>query len=148
MGTSLRIEVFSADLAATADFYARVLGFTVVRDERAAASPYLALARDAVLVGAVLVGAAARPAVADPAARRPPTGVELVLEVDDLAAERARVADAGWPVLAEVARRPWGLRDFRLLAPDGYFLRITERGRELVGAAGSCRRVTSRRVCR
>jgi lactoylglutathione lyase len=122
MGMSLRVEVFSADLAATADFYVRVLGFSIVRDERAAPSPYLALARDD-----VLIGAAGRAEVPDRSARRPPTGVELVLEVDDLDAERARVADAGWPVLEEVIHRPWGLRDFRLLDPDGWFLRITDR---------------------
>lgn len=122
MGTTLRVEVFSADLTATADFYVRVLGFTVARDERSADPPYLALLRDA-----VLIGAAGRPPVADRAARRPPTGVELVLEVDDLTTERARVAGAGWPVVDEVAPRPWGLRDFRLLDPDGYFLRVTER---------------------
>jgi lactoylglutathione lyase len=31
-----------------------------------------------------------------------------------------------------IADRPWGVRDFRLLDPDGYYLRITERvpGRE------------------
>ena len=50
-----------------------------------------------------------------------------MLEVDDLDAERGHVAEAGWPVLDEVTRRPWGLWDFRLLDPDGYFLRITDR---------------------
>jgi lactoylglutathione lyase len=99
-----------------------VLGFTVVRDERTAPSPYLALGRDD-----VRIGAAERAEAVDPAARRPPTGVELVFEVDDLDVERIRVADAGWPVQDEVTRRPWGLRDFRLLDPDGYFVRITDR---------------------
>lgn len=119
---SLRIELFPADLTATADFYVGVLGFDLVRDERSAEQPYLALERDG-----VRIGAAARAQAADPAACRPPTGVELVLEVDDLDAERARVAARGWPVEAEVARRPWGLRDFRLLDPAGHYLRFTER---------------------
>jgi uncharacterized glyoxalase superfamily protein PhnB len=52
-------------------------------------------------------------------------GVELVLEVDDLRAERARVAEAGWPVVEEITERPWGLADFRLLDPDGYYWRVT-----------------------
>jgi hypothetical protein len=46
--------------------------------------------------------------VADRSVRRPPTGLELVLEVDDLDAERGQVAEVGWPVLDEVTRRPWG----------------------------------------
>jgi predicted enzyme related to lactoylglutathione lyase len=66
-----------------------------------------------------------RPPVPDGAARRPPTGVEIVLEVADLAAERERVQRSGWPVAEEITERPWGLTDFRILDPDGYYLRIT-----------------------
>jgi hypothetical protein len=54
-------------------------------------------------------------------------GTETVLEVDDLAGERSRVAAAGWPVEEDVQRRPWGLTDFRILDPAGYYLRITSR---------------------
>ncbi len=51
---------------------------------------------------------------------------ELVLEVEDLDVDRARVDAAGWPVTEQITERPWGLRDFRLLDPDGYYWRITE----------------------
>ncbi len=34
---------------------------------------------------------------------------------------------AGWPLAADLQARPWGVRDFRLLDPAGYYLRITER---------------------
>lgn len=123
MVVSLRCEVFSADLDATASFYVQVLGFEVVRDERAASSPYLALVRDQ-----VRVGAAARAGITDRDQRRPPVGVELVLEVEDLDSDRERVRAAGWPVVEDVQMRPWGLRDFRLLDPDGYYWRITHLG--------------------
>ena len=79
--------------------------------------------RGEVRVGAVLSWS---PAPAHDA-RTPPIGVELVLEVDDVDAEREQVAAAGWPVTQEVTSRPWGLRDFRLLDPDGYYWRITDR---------------------
>jgi len=52
-------------------------------------------------------------------------GVEVVLEVDDLDAITRRVRDAGYAVAEPVQRRPWGLRDFRLADPDGYYLRVT-----------------------
>jgi lactoylglutathione lyase len=52
-------------------------------------------------------------------------GVEIVLEVDDLEVERNRVESAGWPVLEDLTTRPWGLTDFRLLDPSGYYIRIT-----------------------
>jgi predicted enzyme related to lactoylglutathione lyase len=122
MPLTLRFEIFPHDLDATADFYERVLGFSVVHDRRSAEQPYLWLQRDE-----VRIGAAARPETAAVSDRRPPTGVEIVLEVDDLAVERDRVARAGWPVSDDITPQPWGLRDFRLLDPSGYYLRLTER---------------------
>jgi lactoylglutathione lyase len=60
-------------------------------------------------------------------ARLPPAGVELVLEVDDVVAERDRIGAAGWPLAEDLRNRPWGLKDFRVLDPAGYYLRITDR---------------------
>jgi lactoylglutathione lyase len=122
MAAALRCEIFPADLDATVAFYVSVLGFELVRDERDRPSAYVALARDT-----VQVGAAARPEVSDRGQRRPVTGVELVLEVDDLDEEHARVTASGWPLAEDLADRPWGLRDFRLLDPSGYYWRITSR---------------------
>jgi lactoylglutathione lyase len=122
MGMSMRFEIFPADLNATAAFYTTVLGFELTRDERDADRQYLALKRDG-----VQVGAAARPEVLDRHCRRPPTGVELVFEVDDVDSVFEHVRVAGWPTEEELVERPWGLRDFRLLDPSGYYLRITER---------------------
>jgi lactoylglutathione lyase len=121
--TSLRLEIFPADLNATVRFYVDLLGFAVAADRRADARPYLALERDEVRIGAVAVpgGTAAN--------RRPPTGVEIVLEVDYLHAERDRIRHAGWPIEEDIMRRPWGLQDFRVLDPDGYYLRFTSRAR-------------------
>jgi catechol 2,3-dioxygenase-like lactoylglutathione lyase family enzyme len=116
----LRCEIFPADLDATIAFYVGVLAFEVVRDERRSIPPYVALRR-----GAVALGAAARPPLSTQEHRRPPVGVELVLEVDDLDVDRARVDAAAWPVAEDITDRPWGLRDFRLLDPDGYYWRIT-----------------------
>lgn len=116
----LRCEIFPADLDVTVAFYVGVLAFQMVRDERRSIAPYVALHR-----GAVALGAAARPPILDQGSRRPPVGVELVLEVDDLDVDRARVDAAGWPVTEDITERPWGLRDFRLLDPDGYYWRIT-----------------------
>jgi lactoylglutathione lyase len=116
----MRCEIFPSDLDATADFYVHVLGFVLARDEREAEQPYLALVRDD-----VQIGAAARPEV-DHALRRPPVGVELVIEVDDLTRCHDQVLAAGWEIHEEMTTRPWGVRDFRLLDPSGYYLRLTE----------------------
>lgn len=120
-GASLRIEIFPADLDPVVAFYTEVLGFALVRDERRSDWPYVALQR-----GAVQIGAARREDQVDLAHRRPPTGTEIVLEVDDVVAERDRVA-ACWPLEEDLVKRPWGLTDFRLLDPAGYYLRLTGR---------------------
>ena len=124
MPTTLRLEIFPADLNATVRFYVDLLGFTLVTDRRGDEQPYLALER-----GAVRIGAASRPGEGSPAQRRPPTGVEIVLEVDYLHAGRDRIRHAGWPIDEDIVRRPWGLQDFRVTDPDGYYLRITHRAR-------------------
>ena len=122
MGMALRAEIFPDDLDATVGFYTGVLGFTVTADRRGEPDAYVSLRR-----GSVRIGAARRPAPDGTAGRQPPTGVELVLEVDDVAAERDRVVAAGWPLAEDLHDRPWGLTDFRLLDPAGYYLRITSR---------------------
>ena len=116
------VSLAFADLDVTARFYAEVLGFNIRRDERASEVAYMTMERDGIKLGAL-----ARPSISPQTSRRPPIGVELVLEVDDLMAERDRVAKAGWRVTEELTDRPWGLRDFRLVDPDGYYWRITSR---------------------
>ncbi|ACV77857.1 VOC family protein [Nakamurella multipartita] len=123
MPTNLRLEIFPADLNATVRFYVDLLGFSLVEDRRADPLPYLSLVRDGVRLGAVTVPGGS------PAHRHPPTGAEIVLEVDYLHAERDRIARAGWPIEEDITLRPWGLKDFRVLDPDGYYLRFTTHGR-------------------
>jgi hypothetical protein len=54
-------------------------------------------------------------------------GVEIGLVVADLdKAYDAAVKHDGWKISTGIMRRPWGVRDFRVLAPDGYYLRFTE----------------------
>ena len=55
MPTSLRLEIFPADLNATVRFYVDLLGFTVVEDRRADPLPAISLARDGFRLGAVAV---------------------------------------------------------------------------------------------
>src|SRR4051812_22544659 len=116
----LRVEIFPVDLDATVEFYTAALGFALDRDERGTGLGYVTLIR-----GETRIGAAARPPVPDGGARRPPSGVEIVLEVEDVGAEREGVRRSGHPVIEDLTERPWGLTDFRLSDPDGYYLRIT-----------------------
>lgn len=54
-------------------------------------------------------------------------GVEIGLVVADLdKAFAAARKHEGWRISSGIALRPWGVRDFRVLSPDGYYLRFTE----------------------
>lgn len=119
---SLRCEIFPEDMEATQDFYTRVLRFRVQRYVPDWPGPYLSLQR-----GTVVIGAAARSGGGHRVARRPPVGVEIVLEVEDVRTERDLVVAAGWKIEEPLRGQPWGLTDFRILDPGGYYLRITDR---------------------
>ena len=121
----LRLELFVDDLDTSIAFYAGI-GFAVERREHDYAS---------LRWGDVVLGLG-------PIAKLPPSGpgpgftqerlandrgagVEIVLEVPDLDVAHAAVRAAGHELAEEPADQPWGLRDFRLTDPDGYYLRIT-----------------------
>lgn len=120
MPTSLRLELFVADLDAFVDFYVRVLGFDLVDDRRRSGWPYAAVAS-----GSARIGAAPAWEPVEAGLRRAPQGVEVVLEVADVVACHDRVQGAGWRVADELQARPWGLTDFRVHDPDGHYVRVT-----------------------
>jgi predicted enzyme related to lactoylglutathione lyase len=126
-GASLRIEIFVADVGRSTAFYERALGFT-----RESASPgYMAMRRGDALIGIGLRDGlpAGHPLTPAPG-ERTGLGVEIVLEVDDVDAACRAVEAAGEPLLSPPRERPWGLRDFRLADPDGYYIRVTSRAGE------------------
>ena len=53
------------------------------------------------------------------------TGVEIVIQVEDVDAEYLRARRASLNVVKPIQDRAWKARDFRLADPDGYFLRVT-----------------------
>ena len=121
----LRVELFVDDVERSAAFYERALGFA-----REHESPgYVAVRRGDARIG---IGAAASlPAhhyfdAASLRGRRG-IGVELVIEVDDVELAYHLVKEASYPVLSLLQARPWGLWDFRIMDPDGYYLRVTSR---------------------
>jgi lactoylglutathione lyase len=123
MPANVRFEVFPADLERCITFYTRVLCFTLVQRK----DGYAYFQRDSIFIGAdqsnFELGDLQR---ADRSSRKPPTGVEIVIEVDDLVAERNRVVEEGWTLDADIKLQEWGLKDFRIMDPDGFYLRITQ----------------------
>lgn len=142
-GVRLRLELFVDDLALAEEFYTGLLGFEVVDRQPG----YTSVRHGEVTFG---LGPVAKlpadddrpwPGPAGPQRRFGPgfsrrrlaedkgAGVEIVLELDDLgrvASLHDRCLAAG-VVVDDLRQRPWGLWDFRVVDPDGYYLRITHR---------------------
>lgn len=124
----LRMELFVDDVDVSVSFYCDVLGFRV--DRRA--EDYVSLRRGVVVLGLGPVAKLPEQAEGQGFTRQrldgdKGAGVEIVLELDGLdelralyerCRRRAAISD-------ELTLRPWGLHDFRLADPDGYYLRVT-----------------------
>jgi lactoylglutathione lyase len=126
---SMRLELFVADHDVSVGFYTRVLGFVVRRRD----DEYVSLTCGDVTLGLGLVRnlpeAGEGPGFSQTqVARARGAGVEIVLETTALNRLHRRVVAAGYPLAEPMHDRPWGLRDFRLVDPDGYYLRLTTPG--------------------
>jgi catechol 2,3-dioxygenase-like lactoylglutathione lyase family enzyme len=123
MNTTLRLELFVDDLERSIAFYRDVLRFQVEGRQEG----YVSMRRGTVVLGL------------GPKANLPPghhfspdaltehkgAGVEIVLEVEDVDGDDAHVRASGHPIAIQLGNRPWGRRDFRVVDPDGYYLRLT-----------------------
>lgn len=125
--TDSRFELFVDDLDRAIAFYEDVLGLRAHRHPNG----YVDLRGGGVTIGLGLL----RELPADHHLRRagpdapPGIGVELVLEVDDVEAAYERVSGRigdHEARLEPIVERPWGVRDFRVADPDGYYVRVTE----------------------
>ena len=126
MEMSVRFELFVSDRSTTIAFYTEVLPFRVIEENQ----HYTRLECGDVTIGIGQISDL--PATTHgqgfsqaKLANNRGAGVEIVLETIELANIHQRVVDAGWPLTEPLQERPWGLVDFRIGDPDGYYLRIT-----------------------
>ena len=114
---SSRILLAPSDLAAGIAWYRDVLGLRVYRE----------YGIDGVVSGTVFFLGGGYLELTGPRAGGPagPT-TSLWLQVDDLAAEHARLAAAGATVAARPELMPWGLREAWIADPDGTRLCLVE----------------------
>lgn len=125
---SAPVELHVPDFGPAKRFYG-ALGFAVVREERPGGDDgYLVMAKGA----DVLRFWPGTPAAEEhayfrrsPATTKRGYGVEIVLTFDDLDAAFAAASSVG-TILEPIRLRHWGLRDFRVEDPYGFYLRCTE----------------------
>jgi catechol 2,3-dioxygenase-like lactoylglutathione lyase family enzyme len=119
----LHIEFFAEDLARSRDFYTRVLSFSVARQK---ADGFTELRRGAATIALNDHKTLDRDHPTRPAAgERIGKGVEVVLVTDRLQEVYDHVLASGWPISTPLSEQPWGMTDFRLVDPDGIYIRVT-----------------------
>lgn len=120
-----RFELFADGVVALCDFFVRVLRFEVVQSSPS----YVALSSGQIRIGLGSVsglpaGHPLRPRNGD---ERKGLGVEIVIETADVDTFYLHVQSTGYAIALPLGTRSWGLRDFRVMAPEGYYVRVTSR---------------------
>jgi lactoylglutathione lyase len=119
----LRAELFVSDVARSVAFYSEVLGFLVLRQTPGG---YTSLGREGAVLGindlaTLPEGYPIRPEPGQAVGR----GVELVVMVSDVASLHAHARASKPDGVSALLTQPWGLTDFRVVDPDGYYIRVT-----------------------
>ncbi len=123
---TLRLELFVSDLSKSIDFYTNVLGFERMGGD----ATYVPVRSGAVVIGLGPAAGLPKQHHFNPEVQksRRGLGTEIVLEVEDVDAFYKSVKATGYKgSVSPLRRQSWGLTDFRIVDPDGYYLRITSR---------------------
>jgi catechol 2,3-dioxygenase-like lactoylglutathione lyase family enzyme len=125
-GMTLRLELFVTDIEQSIDFYTNVLGF-----ERLKGGPtYVPVRSGSVVIGLGPANGLPKQHHFNPEVQnsRRGLGTEIVFEVGDIQAFFEKVKASGYKkVSSPLRKQSWGATDFRIVDPDGYYLRITSR---------------------
>jgi predicted enzyme related to lactoylglutathione lyase len=131
MSGMVSVEIYVDDVVATAGFFENYLGFRTERLESTFAA--LWLGRSRILLNAVDSGefVTPNPILKDGAVSHRGAGLEIVISVEDIDATHARLQDTDLPYVGPIKEQFWGLRDFRMLLLEGFYLRVTEADEEV-----------------
>ena len=127
LAPSAPVELHVPDLGPAKRFYS-ALGFRVAREERSSDDAYLVMIHGADVLrfwSDDLSGSRRGPFAHYPSTTPRGYGVEIVLTFDDLEDAFGRASAVG-AVVEPIRKRHWGLRDFRLIDPYGFYVRCTE----------------------
>lgn len=122
----LRLELFVVDVERSLRWYVDGLGFHV---DPLSSGTYRPVSWGAVRLALQDIATLdpAHPLLRGGRTAERGLGVEIVVElatIDAVRASRARAEAAGLSP-SPLERQPWGLSDFRVVDPDGYYLRVT-----------------------
>lgn len=120
----LRLELFVNNIERSMEFYCGVLGFNVPKEIK---SDYISIRKGDVVLG---LGEMEKLPDSHPLKisrddQQVGLGVEIVLKVEDVYEVYNHVLAKGYSIQSKLTKQSWGMVDFRIVDPDGYYLRIT-----------------------
>lgn len=124
MSVLFRVELYVKDIEESLKFYQDIIGLELYgRNERSGRFNYdcfsLLLASEKVLEEEHYFNKAHSDVKGN--------GFELIIVVDELEKVYERCLECNYPIEVETEKYPWDMRGFKILDPDGYFLRITSK---------------------
>lgn len=124
---NIRLELFTTDIEKSVNFYTKVLGFTMAGEK--INKSYQPVKKGNVVIGIGPINKLSKDHHFDPNLKNTQKGygVEIVMEVVDIKELYEQVKSSGYPLHGPLRMQSWGLEDFRLVDPDGYYLRITSK---------------------
>lgn len=112
-------EIYVRDIAASERFYCRAIGLKTVRRHK----DFAVLTAGPVKVHLCRVEDAPDPLA--PVEGRIGNGIEFCFVVSDIDEAYRRASESGYPVHEPLTEQDWGKTDFRMLDPDGAYVRVT-----------------------
>lgn len=114
-------EIYVNDVSASEKFYCDVLEFKVTRR----LEDFLVLECGSAKLHICSNEFVPECIKLDDSSRKIGAGVEFCFEVEDIKAFHKKVEISGYPIFHALAEQDWGKTDFRVLDPDGAYVRIT-----------------------
>ncbi|RWQ73370.1 VOC family protein [Bacillus cereus] len=117
-----RLELFVDDLQRSIRFYEEILGFAFSKKNETSAMVKLEdfallLTRDHILDKNHYL----KKGGFNPKGK----GVEVIIVFDNIEQLYQHVLEKDYPVESNLKTQSWGMKDFRIVDPDGYYLRLT-----------------------
>ncbi|WP_249598956.1 VOC family protein [Peribacillus frigoritolerans] len=121
---NLRLELFVESIEKSVGFYRDILEFNAPKE---IIHTYVPVKKGSVTLGLGEMKSLPKnhPLKVSNNSQQTGLGVEIVLEVEDINGIYNKVVEKGYSIQTKLTKRSWGLEDFRLIDPDGYYLRIT-----------------------
>jgi len=119
----IKLELFVTDIESSQNFYTRALGFELKRQEQGG---YTALRNENVQIDLQLESHVEDEHPLNRNQGQPiGFGTEIVLTVSDINKAYELAKGSGFEIARPIRDSPWGSTDFRMLDPDGRYLRIS-----------------------